>query len=1609
MTTNNLKMALSLARARMDFIKARWPAGTPASKGGQFAPKQGGGSGVGGKLIAPQYGAGDKNYAPLFGNWGNNPPSPPPIPKGAKPHAQMDDMGKPVMIHYPTRASEPATWTNKDAVATFTPNGKAPEKLNGVSLKPWDAPKTKEDWAKVGGTNPALEDIPFETHPTKKTGAGVLIVEPDGRVWLTRPTNSFGGYVHTFPKGTAEDGLSLQQNAIKEAFEETGLRVKITGLLGDFERDTSKARYYVAQRVGGTPSKMGWESQAIRLAPMSKAVELLNKNHDKDILDGLSDAISMVRKQHDLLLRIVKQESGKGAWSRQPRWPAGAPVGGQWKEFDGDGFPLPPKVGEAAGDPYWKKGAAIYTLAKQNDIAGLQGVVSFGSSLESWTMMKASGIQPSEPLKAAAGNDYYAMHCIGVLNGMIKADAAAYKVAGPSKISNMAHVGSKPGGSNPGGMYEDTTGTKWLVKGSNAGPATEQSKNEVLASKLLGALGVGSPDMKLVDMEGKYGGGIGVASKWVDGLKKFDKSNPAHLAAVQSDFAIHAWLGNYDVIGMGYDNVMINAAGKAVNIDPGGALLYRAQGKLKDPAFGQTVGGGSKVPMEFASMRQIVTGVPTNDSAHAIFGSMTASQLIDSSLRLQSIDNDTITKLVMAFGPGSEAARENLAATLIERRHALIVQAKQMQQSAPPPKAPTATTTTTAATSATQAPAGTVPLQEIKTASLTPTLHSFAFKGANAVFFTQYSPQQGYAEGTITAFGKPPSEAAAAFAAQMKAAQDAGYTAQYFKVSSLQQAYVWIKDGNVLTKAGAAALVAAGVAPAAPASAGIPAVAAGGGVLISTFAQQKAAGYLKQAGALDLMSTKDREQAQTILSKSGNGPLSRDEAKTLTGLLGIAANTAKDDGFKVYVDGVNAVIKDIEDSIKASAATGAGQPTAPAAPAATTGGSEKFGIDPKNKSNLLYLVDGASKAGLISAKEDSVATDIAYKLAYGTATAMEVQQFKDILAPAAAIDNSIKQFINATLPQTGTQAPGAPVSPAAPTAPTAPASSNKYGLAAGIHVPSFVESTGKAVPFYENMIKNANEYHANGNLSMLEYMKEKVKQNSYNGKEMNKVLDGMIASLKTGQQSAAAATLTTTVTPPPATKANPNAPAMPDPAAYSYSADKLGTGATAANNASHNAKISAIYTAGQAGNIGAILSMGFAKNAYGVKAAKFANNVLAALGSDQKVDAGQKKGTHKTVIAANGGEIVIPPPTAPAAPTPTQSKPIYRIPEPPNFANWNGPGSGLSSKPALNAQNDAVAAKIYELAKANKIAELKALTFDQINADGTSTGTSKLVSEHPSKNIVAYWKDALAGATTPYVPPPVITAGEFRKAVEKFAAIANAFATPKSLPEASAKMGRYAVLGKVTGDVLAGWNVKEVSQQSGGVSVKSLYKQSKDGYDALTATERAAIKDYTGGSYSAMNAALSGLGTHSKVDYAINGIKKAAVALPEGTVLSRKFDFSATFGDTKKAMQALLASEGNVIQDFGMISTATTAGTWSGGIHLRITTAPGAKGLYVGSNPSGGGAAISNHPSENEVILPYKSKFYVKKIHKEGHKFSDEHGSWGQSAKMVVELVLLPD
>lgn len=202
-------------------------------------------------------------------------------------HPRQDNKGRPVLIRHPSTPSSPEAWQDANAVATVIPDGWMPVSLNGIEVAAWTgAPTTVEDWSLVLGTA-AIDEPSFSPPSHLRSAAGVVIQEPDGRYWLVAPSNAFGGYTATFPKGTVEKGISLQAAAIMEAFEEAGLRVEILGHLADVPRSQSYARYYQARRVGGNPATMGWESQAVHLVPRGQLVEFLTNKNDEPLLAAL--------------------------------------------------------------------------------------------------------------------------------------------------------------------------------------------------------------------------------------------------------------------------------------------------------------------------------------------------------------------------------------------------------------------------------------------------------------------------------------------------------------------------------------------------------------------------------------------------------------------------------------------------------------------------------------------------------------------------------------------------------------------------------------------------------------------------------------------------------------------------------------------------------------------------------------------------------------------------------------------------------------------------------------------------------------------------------------------------------------------------------------------------------------------------------------------------------------------------------------------------------------------------------------------------------------------------------------------------------------------------
>ena len=198
-------------------------------------------------------------------------------------------------------------------------------------------------------------------------------------------------------------------------------------------------------------------------------------------------------------------------------------------------------------------------------------------------------------------------------------------------ISGWTQVGNQAG-SNPGGFYDDPAGNHYYIKKARS---QSHADNEALASAFYKELGVPAAEVGF----GEKDGVLHLVTPLIDGAKPdFDEKvyggDAEYVKKVQDNFAVDAWLANYDVVGMVYDNVVSDASGEPVRVDPGGSLMWRAQGKPKT-WFGDTVD-------ELDSMRD----PDVNDQAANVFGTMSDDQIKASAQKIANLTPDRIEEII---------------------------------------------------------------------------------------------------------------------------------------------------------------------------------------------------------------------------------------------------------------------------------------------------------------------------------------------------------------------------------------------------------------------------------------------------------------------------------------------------------------------------------------------------------------------------------------------------------------------------------------------------------------------------------------------------------------------------------------------------------------------------------------------------------------------------------------------------------------------------------------------------------------------------------------------------------------------------------------------------
>jgi len=211
-------------------------------------------------------------------------------------------------------------------------------------------------------------------------------------------------------------------------------------------------------------------------------------------------------------------------------------------------------------------------------------------------------------------------------------------------------------GSNVGGLYQNAKGEQWYIKQMDV----EHAKNEILANKLYSIAGE-TPIIVPENQLARFADGtVGVASKWNPNLQK-NKAlfTGGKVKGTIQGYGADAWLANWDVVGLEYDNLLYDTVQKrAVRLDAGGSLKFRAQGTPKGTAFGNTV-----------PELETFLNPSLNPQSTSVFKNYSMAERRASIRQVtQYTNNEDIRKIVNTFGHGNAVQKQALIDKLLARK-----------------------------------------------------------------------------------------------------------------------------------------------------------------------------------------------------------------------------------------------------------------------------------------------------------------------------------------------------------------------------------------------------------------------------------------------------------------------------------------------------------------------------------------------------------------------------------------------------------------------------------------------------------------------------------------------------------------------------------------------------------------------------------------------------------------------------------------------------------------------------------------------------------------------------------------------------------------------------
>jgi hypothetical protein len=202
----------------------------------------------------------------------------------------------------------------------------------------------------------------------------------------------------------------------------------------------------------------------------------------------------------------------------------------------------------------------------------------------------------------------------------------------PTRLEDVEAVRPLGGSTGAQLVRDKVTGDLYVLK---RGATPEHLREEFAADEFYRGAGVPVPEARL------YEGDRPVKlARFVEGktLGEYLKTaspqqRDAVYARIQDAFAIDAWAGNWDVAGMGLDNILVDAGGVPWRIDNGGSFRFRAQGKPKTDAE------WNQYPSELWSLRDQVK----NPQTARVFAGLT---IFDIARQVQRLDSGRIPAVV---------------------------------------------------------------------------------------------------------------------------------------------------------------------------------------------------------------------------------------------------------------------------------------------------------------------------------------------------------------------------------------------------------------------------------------------------------------------------------------------------------------------------------------------------------------------------------------------------------------------------------------------------------------------------------------------------------------------------------------------------------------------------------------------------------------------------------------------------------------------------------------------------------------------------------------------------------------------------------------------------